>query len=88
MSPCAVTLHNAVTVPQQRLGKHVAHLSSAPTTEVYFALCFSLGCDSKVTGKSCQSPSFFSEALWSSSSRFFQTSSGILRKIFRTSGSN
>jgi hypothetical protein len=28
-SPCAVNLHNAVTVSQQRLGKRVAQLSSA-----------------------------------------------------------
>jgi mRNA interferase MazF len=45
-SPCAVNLHNAVTVPQQRLGKRVAQLSSARMNEVCAALRFSLGCDS------------------------------------------
>jgi mRNA interferase MazF len=33
-SPCAVNLHNAVTVSQQRLGKRVAQLSSARMNEV------------------------------------------------------
>jgi mRNA interferase MazF len=45
-SPCAVNLHNVVTVSQQRLGKRVAQLSSARMNEVYAALRFSLGCDS------------------------------------------
>ena len=45
-SPCAVNLHNAVTVSQQRLGKRVAQLSSARMNEVSAALRFSLGCDS------------------------------------------
>ena len=44
-SPCAVNLHNAVTVSQQRLGKRVAQLSSARMNEVCAALRFSLGCD-------------------------------------------
>lgn len=44
--PCAVNLHNAVTVSQQRLGKRVAQLSSARMDEVCAALRFSLGCDS------------------------------------------
>jgi mRNA interferase MazF len=43
-SPCAVNLHNAVTVSQQRLGKRVAQLSSARMNEVCAALRFSLGC--------------------------------------------
>ena len=43
---CAVNLHNAVTVSQQRLGKRVAQLSSARMNEVCAALRFSLGCDS------------------------------------------
>jgi mRNA interferase MazF len=46
-SPCAVNLHNAVTVSQQRLGRRVAQLSSARMNEVCAALRFSLGCDSK-----------------------------------------
>ncbi len=45
-SPCAVNLHNAVTVSQQRLGRRIAQLSSARMNEVCAALRFSLGCDS------------------------------------------
>ena len=45
-SPCAVNLHNAVTVSQYRLGKRVAQLNSARMGEVCAALRFSLGCDS------------------------------------------
>jgi mRNA interferase MazF len=45
-SPCAVNLHNAVTVSQQRLGRRVAQLSPARMKEVCAALRFSLGCDS------------------------------------------
>ena len=41
---CAVNLHNAVTVSQQRLGKCVARLSSSRMTEVCAALRFSLSC--------------------------------------------
>lgn len=44
-APCAVNLHNAVTVSQQRLGKRVAQLSSARMNEVCAALRFSMGCD-------------------------------------------
>jgi mRNA interferase MazF len=44
-APCAVNLHNAVTVSQQRLGRRVAHLSSLRMEEVCAALRFSLGCD-------------------------------------------
>ena len=44
-APCAVNLHNAVTVSQQRLGRRVAQLSSARMSEVCAALRFSLGCD-------------------------------------------
>jgi mRNA-degrading endonuclease toxin of MazEF toxin-antitoxin module len=44
-SPCAVNLHNAVMVSQQRMGKRVAQLSSARMNEVRAALRFSLGCD-------------------------------------------
>ena len=44
--PCAVNLHNAVTVSQQRLGKRVAQLSSGRMNEVCAALRFALGCDS------------------------------------------
>ena len=43
--PCAVNLHNTVTVSQQRLGKRVANLSPLRMKEVCAALCFSQGCD-------------------------------------------
>ena len=44
-APCAVNLHNAVTVSQERLGKRVAQLSSVRMNEICAALRFSLGCD-------------------------------------------
>jgi mRNA interferase MazF len=44
-APCAVNLHNAVTVPQQRLGKRIAQLRSQRMTEICAALRFALGCD-------------------------------------------
>jgi mRNA interferase MazF len=43
--PCAVNLHNAVTVSQNRLGRRVAQLSSLRMSEICAALRFSLGCD-------------------------------------------
>jgi mRNA-degrading endonuclease toxin of MazEF toxin-antitoxin module len=46
-SPCAVSLHNAVTVSQQRMGKRVPQLSPARMSEVCAALRFALGCDSE-----------------------------------------
>ncbi len=45
-APCAVNLHNAVTVAQSRLGRRVGQLSSSRMTEICGALRFSLGCDS------------------------------------------
>ena len=42
---CAVNLHNAVTVSQDRLGKRVAQLSSVRMHEICAALRFALGCD-------------------------------------------
>lgn len=42
--PCAVNLHNAVTISQERLGKRVASLSHARMQEVCAALRFALGC--------------------------------------------
>ena len=42
--PCAVNLHNAVTVAQARLGRRVANLSSGRMQVVCAALRFSLGC--------------------------------------------
>ena len=44
-TPCVVNLHNAVTVPQRRLGKRVTRLSSVKMGEVCAALRFALGCD-------------------------------------------
>ena len=44
-SPCAVNLHNPVTVTQERLGKRVAQLSAPRMREICAALRFSLGCD-------------------------------------------
>jgi mRNA interferase MazF len=44
-APCAVNLHNAVTVSQDRLGKLVAQLSSPRMNAICAALRFSLGCD-------------------------------------------
>jgi len=43
--PCAVNLHNSVTISQNRLGRRVAQLSSWRMREVCAALRFSLGCD-------------------------------------------
>ena len=45
-SPCAVNLHNTVTISQLRLGKRVARLGSLRMSEICAALRFSLGCDS------------------------------------------
>lgn len=42
---CAVNLHNAVTVSQDRLGRRVAQLSPPRMAEVCAALRFALGCD-------------------------------------------
>src|SRR5262252_7030401 len=44
-SPCAVNLHNADTVSQERLGKRVAQLSLERMREVCAALRFAVGCD-------------------------------------------
>ena len=44
-APCAINLHNPVTVIQERLGKRVAQLSSVRMHEICTALRFSLGCD-------------------------------------------
>lgn len=42
---CAVNLHNAVTVSQERLGRRVARLGARRMSEVCSALRFSLGCE-------------------------------------------
>jgi len=46
---CAINLHNAVTVLQQRLGKRVARLGPRRMREVCSALRFSLGCDPELS---------------------------------------
>jgi mRNA interferase MazF len=44
-APCAVNLHNAVTVSQSRLGKRIAELRTERMSEICAALRFALGCD-------------------------------------------
>jgi mRNA interferase MazF len=44
-APCAVNLHNPVTVSQERLGRRVAQLGTVRMSEICAALRFSLGCD-------------------------------------------
>ena len=44
-APCAVKLHHAVSVAQNRLGRRVVQLSSLRMAEICAALRFSLGCD-------------------------------------------
>jgi len=41
---CAVNLHNAVTIAQSRLGRHIGNLGVARMEEVCAALRFALGC--------------------------------------------
>jgi len=43
--PCAVNLHNVMTVSQANLGRRVAELTSRRMREVCAALAFALGCD-------------------------------------------
>lgn len=45
-SPCAVNLHNVVTVSKAHLGRRVAVLSPERLREVCSALGFALGCSS------------------------------------------
>lgn len=42
--PCAVNLHNIVTVPKDGLGRLVAHLDAQRLDEVCTAIAFALGC--------------------------------------------
>jgi mRNA interferase MazF len=44
-APCAVNLHNAITVSRDRLGRRVAQLSSLRMREICADVRFSLGCD-------------------------------------------
>jgi len=43
--PCAVNLHNTITVAQKRVGRRVARLGSTRMSEICAALRFALGCD-------------------------------------------
>jgi mRNA interferase MazF len=43
--PCAVNLHNVITVSQHHLGKRVAQLNPSRMAAICAALRFSLGCD-------------------------------------------
>jgi mRNA interferase MazF len=43
--PCAVNLHNVLTLPLDALGRRVAHLGPARMHDVCVALGFALGCD-------------------------------------------
>jgi mRNA interferase MazF len=43
--PCAVNLHNVVTVARDALGRRVARLDESRMREVCSALAFALGCD-------------------------------------------
>ena len=43
--PCAVNLHNLVTIDQKALGRCVARLSAPRLREVCGAIAFALGCD-------------------------------------------
>jgi mRNA interferase MazF len=43
--PCAVNLHNVMTVSQANLGRRVAELEPRRMREVCAALAFALGCD-------------------------------------------
>jgi mRNA interferase MazF len=44
-APCAVNLHNAITIPQSRLSRRVGKLSAARMQQICAALSFSLGCE-------------------------------------------
>ena len=44
-TPCAVNLHDTITVSQDRLGRRVAKLQNLRMREICAALRFSLGCD-------------------------------------------
>jgi mRNA interferase MazF len=43
--PCAVNLHNVVTVPKANLGRRVARLGALRMQEICAALAFAIGCD-------------------------------------------
>jgi mRNA-degrading endonuclease toxin of MazEF toxin-antitoxin module len=43
-NPCAVSLHNVLTVAKQDLGRRIASLSEARMEQICAALQFALGC--------------------------------------------
>ena len=43
-NPCAINLHNTLTVSQDALGKRVAQLSVARLEQLCFTLRYALGC--------------------------------------------
>jgi mRNA-degrading endonuclease toxin of MazEF toxin-antitoxin module len=43
--PCAINLHNLVTIRQQSLGRRLAQLNPRRMREVCTALFFALGCE-------------------------------------------
>ncbi len=43
--PCAVNLHNVMTVSQENLGRRLGELEPRRMREVCAALAFALGCD-------------------------------------------
>ena len=43
--PCAVNLHNIVTIPKDQIGKRVGQLSAERMKQLCSALRFSLGCE-------------------------------------------
>jgi mRNA-degrading endonuclease toxin of MazEF toxin-antitoxin module len=43
--PCAVNLHNLVTVAQVHIGRRIAQLSESRMRDVCRAVAFALGCD-------------------------------------------
>jgi len=47
-APCAVNVHNAVTVSKERMGRRVAQLSMGKMGQICAALRFALGCDGGV----------------------------------------
>jgi mRNA interferase MazF len=44
-APCAVNLHNIISVSQDHLGRRIAQLSAPRMEEICAAVRFSLGCD-------------------------------------------
>lgn len=43
--PCAVNLHNAITVQQQKLGRRVAQVGASKMNAICAAWRFAIGCD-------------------------------------------